>query len=75
MSHKKNQQRYDAMKHLNPDYKGFRGYQAEPDKPGQSPLETLTCTVCGRKRNVPLGVAVEQKERYVCQSCQDEGRG
>ncbi len=75
MSRSKDQQRYDAMKRLNPDYKGFRGFQLEPDRPGQTPLEALTCAVCGRKRNVPLGVAVEQAERYVCQRCQEEGKG
>ena len=75
MSRRKDRQRYESMKHLNPDYKGFRGYSMEPDQPGQTPLETLTCTVCGRKRNIPLGVAVEQGEQYVCQSCQEDGKG
>ena len=75
MSRKKDRQRYEAMKSLNPDYKGFRGLHMEPDRPGQTPLVALTCTVCGRKRNIPLGVAAEQGERYVCQTCRDEGKG
>lgn len=74
MSRKKDQRRYEVMKRLNPDYKGFRGYLSEADQPGQSPLQAVTCTVCGRKRNVPLGVAVAQGEGYVCQNCRDEGR-
>lgn len=74
MSRSKDRQRYEAMKRLNPNYPGFRGHYREPDQPGQTPLESLTCTICGRKRNVPLGVAVEQGERYVCQSCKDQGR-
>ena len=74
MSHKKDQQRYVTMKHLNPDYKGFRGHAAEADQPGQSPLQAVPCAVCGRKRNVPVGVAMQQGERYVCQSCRDEGK-
>ena len=72
MSRRKDRQRYESMKRLNPDYKGFRGYDTEPDRPGQTPLQAVTCTVCGRKRNIPLGTAVEQGERYVCQQCQEE---
>ena len=74
MSHKKDQKRYETMKRLNPDYQGFRGHATEPDQPGQSPLQGVTCAVCGRKRNVPLGVAMQQGERYVCQNCRDEGK-
>ncbi|MDO8750131.1 MAG: hypothetical protein Q7K03_03160 [Dehalococcoidia bacterium] len=74
MSHKKDQKRYETMKRLNPDYQGFRGHATEPDQPGQSPLQGVTCAVCGRKRNVPLGVAMQQGERYVCQNCRDDGK-
>ena len=75
MSRRKDRERYDSMKRLNPDYLGFRGHALEPDMRGQTPLQPVICTVCGRKRNVPLGVAVEQEEHYVCQSCQEEGKG
>ena len=62
------------MKRLDPDYKGFRGLASEPDRPGKTPLEAAICTVCGRKRNVPRGVAAEQGERFVCAACITEGR-
>jgi hypothetical protein len=75
VSRRKDQQRVDSMSRLNPDYKGFRGYQSEPDRPGQTPLVQATCTVCGRKRNIALGVAVEEADRFVCQSCSREGTG
>ncbi len=75
MSRRKDMQRYEVMHRLNPDYKGFRGYQREPDRPGQTPMEAVTCSVCGRKRNVALGVAKEQGDKYVCQTCLDEGKG
>ena len=75
MSRLKDRKRYEGMKRLNPDYKGFRGYGLEPDRPGQTPLRSVICTVCGRKRNVSLGIAVEQADQYVCQSCQEEGKG
>lgn len=75
MTRSKDRLRYGAMKRLNPDYSGFRGYAQEPDRPGQTPLEAVTCTVCRRRRNVPVGVAAEQGDAFVCQSCQDEGKG
>ena len=74
MSRRKDRERYEAMKGLDPDYKGFRGFQSEPDRPGKTPLDAVTCTVCGRKRNVPRGVAVDQRESFVCATCQAEGR-
>jgi formylmethanofuran dehydrogenase subunit E len=74
VSRRKDRVRYESMKRLNPDYRGFRGHGLEPDVPGQMPLQSVICSVCGRKRNVPLGVAVEQEGQYVCQSCQEEGR-
>ncbi|MBI4202462.1 MAG: hypothetical protein HY532_05040 [Chloroflexi bacterium] len=75
MSRRKDRERFDAMKRLNPDYLGFRGYATDPTKPGNTPLHALVCTVCGRKRNVPLGIALEEKDHFVCQQCKDEGRG
>ena len=62
------------MKRLDPDYKGFRGHRNEPNMPGKTPLVPLNCSVCGRRRNVPKGVAVEQRDSFVCMSCHDEGR-
>ena len=73
MSKRKDRQRFEAMKGLDPDYKGFRGAGNEPNRPGNTPLESATCSVCGRKRNVPRGVALEQGDAFVCASCQEEG--
>ncbi|MBI4200455.1 MAG: hypothetical protein HY535_08315 [Chloroflexi bacterium] len=72
MGHRKDRERYEALKRLNPEYKGFRGYDAGP---GQPSLQAVTCAVCGRKRNIPVGVAASQGERYVCQRCQEDGKG
>ena len=59
MSRRRDRERYEAMKRLDPDYRGFRGHGSEPSRPGNAPLEAVTCARCGRKRNVPRGVAVE----------------
>ena len=74
MSRRKDQQRYEAMKRLDPDYKGFRGRGNEPDRPGNAPLESVTCNVCGRKRNVARGIALEQGADYVCATCREEDK-
>ena len=60
------------MRRLDPDYRGFRGHDQEPSRRGNTPLEPVTCSVCGRKRNVPRGVAVEQGDKYVCSSCVEQ---
>ena len=74
MSRKRDRERLEAMRRLDPDYTGFRGHNSEPSRSGKTPLEAVTCSVCGRKRNVPRGVAVEQGENYVCARCVEEGR-
>ncbi len=74
MSRRKDRERVEAMKRLDPDYRGFRGYQKEPSQPGGAPLEGVVCRVCGRKRNVPRGIAVAQRDSYVCAACRDEGK-
>lgn len=74
MSRKKDRERYEAMRRINPDYKGFRGRGSEPNRSKATPLEAVVCTVCGRKRNVPVGIAMEQRDSYVCTRCTDEGR-
>jgi hypothetical protein len=74
MSRRKDRERVESMKRLNPDYSGFRGHASEPSRPGNTPLEPVTCTVCGRKRNVARGIAVEQRDSYVCARCTDVGQ-
>ena len=74
MSRRKDRERFEAMKRLDPDYHGFRGHAEEPSRPGKVPLEAVTCCVCSRKRNVPRGIALEQGDSYVCARCQGEGQ-
>ena len=69
MSRARDRRRHETMTRLDPDYKGFRGFGSEPSRRGKTPLEPATCTVCGRTRNVPRGVALEQGDGYVCSRC------
>ena len=71
MSRRKDKERFFSMKGLNPDYRGFRGYDEEPTRTGNTPLQAITCSICGRRRNVPLGIAEEQGDNYVCMSCSE----
>ena len=72
MSRRKNRDRILAQKRLNPNYVGFRGYDREPARTGSTPMTSLTCSACGRKRNVPVGIAQEQGDSFVCSSCTEE---
>ena len=71
MSRRKDRERFESMKRLDPDYRGFRGHGNEPSRPGKTPLEAVVCSNCGRKRNVPRGVALELGDTYTCASCRD----
>ena len=52
MSRRKDRDRLLQKRRVNPDYAGFRGYDKEPGRPGQTPMQSVTCSVCGRRRNV-----------------------
>ena len=59
-----------GMKNFNPNYRGFRGYDQEP-KQAEISLTTVICTVCARRRNVPIDVAADQENSFVCLLCQE----
>lgn len=71
MSRRKDRERFTALRGQNPGYRGFRGYQDDAASQGD-PLQAVTCTVCGRRRNVSQDVAQEQSEGFVCLSCREE---
>ena len=71
MSRRKDRDRFIEMKRLNPDYQGFRGFGQGPAS-DSTPLESVTCSVCGRRRNVPANTIPEQRDSYVCLSCLEE---
>ncbi len=71
MSRRKDRERFMALKGQNPRYRGFRGYY-EDDPLQPEPLQAVTCTVCGRRRNVSAEAAQAQPEGYVCLSCRED---
>ena len=72
MSRRKDRDRYLALRHQNPDYKGFRGLGNGPSRVRNVPLVALNCSVCGKKRNVAAGIAEQQRESYICITCESE---
>ena len=73
MSRRRDRERYEAMRRLDPGYSGFRGYSSKP-RTVVEPLEPVACTACGRTRNVPQSVASEQRDSFVCSRCREAGR-
>ena len=72
MSKRKDRERFLAQKEQNPDYTGFRGHGQNGGATTEAPLESVTCSRCGRRRNVAAGVALEHPDDYVCATCQEE---
>ena len=70
MSRRKDLERFLRLKEQNPNYVGFRGANAPPVET-QSSLETVICSVCARKRNVPSHTLPDDRGSFVCLSCQE----
>ncbi len=71
MSRRKDQERFLRLKAENPDYTGFRGGNTVTAK-APAALESVTCSVCQRKRNVAVDTLPADRQTYVCQRCQDD---
>ena len=73
MSRRKDRERFQRIKEQNPDYRGFRGAETAVAAPPPPPpaLESVTCSVCQRRRNVPVDTLPEVRAEYVCLRCQD----
>ena len=77
MSRRKDRERLLRMKERNPGYVGFRGAETAavlppPAEPAPA-LESVTCSVCQRKRNVPANAVPVNRAEYVCLSCAGVG--
>ncbi len=73
MSRRKDRERFQRMKDQNPEYMGFRGADTVVAEPTSPPaLESIVCSVCQRRRNVPIDTLPEDRAEYVCLRCQDD---
>ena len=70
MSRRKDQERFLRRKQHNPDYVGFRGANTVTTKAVVA-LESVTCSVCSRKRNVPADTLPDDRDSFVCARCQE----
>jgi hypothetical protein len=74
LSHRKDRERYLHLKLQNPDYIGFRGMNSAPTEAPPA-MESVVCSGCGRKRNVPADTLPMDRSRYLCLRCQEEQAG
>ena len=71
MSRRKDRERFLQLKQQNPGYLGFRGNAPAAVAAPVPELTSMLCTVCQRKRNVPVESISGVGEDYVCIRCQD----
>ena len=71
MSRRKDVERFQRLKGQNPGYVGFRGAETAPARPIPV-MESVTCSVCNRKRNVDSSTLPVDRNDYVCLRCQEE---
>ena len=71
---RKDRERFLRLKETNPDYAGFRGTATvEAAAPPPPPVtESVTCSVCNRRRNVSVDSIPEDRSSFVCLRCQEE---
>ena len=73
MSRRKDRERFQRMKEQNPGYVGFRGNDMVVAAPPPAPvLESVVCSICQRRRNVPVDTLPEDRAEYVCLRCQGD---
>lgn len=70
MSRRKDQERFLRLKEQNPEYAGFRGANTVTAKAAPA-LESVECSVCHRRRNVPADGLPANRSDYVCMRCQE----
>jgi hypothetical protein len=71
LSRRKDRERFLRLKQQNPDYTGFRGPGSTVAARPQPQLESVVCSVCRRKRNVPINTLPDNRDSYVCLQCQE----
>ena len=71
---RKDRERFLRLKEANPDYQGFRGSDTVVAAlaPPQPATESVTCSSCGRRRNVNVDTLPEDRSTFVCLRCQEE---
>jgi len=69
---RKDRERFLQLQGENPDYIGFRGSNTVITRVTPPATETVVCSVCNRKRNVPTDSLPEDRGTFVCLRCQDD---
>ncbi len=72
MSRRKDRERFLQLKQQNPGYLGFRGGDPAAVSAPAPELVSVLCSVCGRKRNVPVESVAGTGEDFICIRCQNQ---
>ena len=72
MSRRKDRERFLQLKQQNPGYLGFRGGTTAVESAPAPELVSVLCSVCGRKRNVPVESVAGAGEDFICIRCQNQ---
>ncbi len=71
MSRRKDRERFLQLKQQNPGYLGFWGAGLAAVSAPTPELVSVLCSVCRRKRNVPVESVAGDGEDFICMRCQD----
>jgi hypothetical protein len=71
MSRRKDRERFNRLKEQDSSYRGFRGINVA-STPTPVELGSVTCSVCQRKRNVPVDTIPEDPSTFICVRCQEQ---
>ena len=71
MSRRKDRERFLQLKQQNAGYLGFRGGASAAVSAPAPELVSVLCSVCRRKRNVPVESVAGAGEDFICIPCQD----
>ena len=72
MSRRKDRERFLQLKQQNPGYLGFRSGSTAVEAAPAPELASVLCSVCGRKRNVPVESVAGAGEDFICIRCQNQ---
>ena len=72
---RKDRERFQRLREANPNYVGYRGLDSPTMHSPSLETETVSCSVCQRKRNVAVTDLPEDIDAFVCMSCRENTTG
>ena len=67
---RKDRERFQRLRKTDPNYVGYRGLDSSTARSPSLDTETVTCSLCQRKRNVAVENLPQDISLFVCLNCQ-----